>query len=60
MLKKKEIPIWAKKGALIWVEVLNKTGEEVIEYLTAVITESDQDTNTLKCQYKPGADSKEV
>lgn len=42
-MKKKEVPIWAKAGSLVWIEVRDKSGQEVLEYLEGIVTIADHD-----------------
>jgi myosin-5 len=55
-----EIPLWAKVGELIWVELRNKEENEVLEYLEAIISLVDFDKKILKIKYKGSDAEKEV
>lgn len=47
-MKKAEVPLWAKPGSLVWLEIRDKTGQEVLEYLEAEVTVADYDAQVLK------------
>lgn len=42
-MKKVEVPLWAKNGSLCWIEIRDKTGQEVLEYVEATVTIADHD-----------------
>lgn len=55
-MKKVEVPLWAKPGSLVWLEIRDKTGQEVLEYLEAEVTVADHDNQILKIK-KGGTDA---
>lgn len=60
MNRQTKIPLWAKKGLLVWVEVRDKQQIEVLEYLEGTISEADHDSNTMKVKMKDSENEKEV
>ena len=48
---KPPIPLWAKTGKLIWVEVRDKQELEVLEFLEGIITEINHDSKHLRVKY---------
>ena len=57
-MKKVEIPLWAKQGSLVWLEIRDSTGLEVLEYLEAVVTVANHDLQILKVK-KANSDEEE-
>ena len=60
MNKNLEIPLWAKTGELIWVEIRNKEETEVLEYLEATVSQADYEKKILKIKYKNSQDEKDI
>jgi myosin-5 len=54
-----EIPIWAKNGRKVWVEVRDSTGAEVIEYLSGTISFLDFDTRVLRVRMNENGEEKQ-
>lgn len=55
-----EIPIWAKNGRKVWVEVRDSTGVEVVEYLSGTISFVDFDTRILRVKLSENFEEKQV
>ncbi len=51
MINRKEIPLWVKKGTLVWVEIRDKDDIEVLEYLEAIVSEFNTDERIVKVRY---------
>jgi myosin heavy subunit len=49
---KAEIPLWAKPNALVWVEIRDKSGIDVLEYLPAMIMEALPDKGQVRVSYE--------
>jgi myosin heavy subunit len=47
-----EIPLWAKPSALVWVEVRDKSGIDVLEYLPAIVMETLPEKSQVKVSYE--------
>lgn len=60
MNRQTKIPLWAKKGLLVWVEVRDKQQVEVLEYLEGTITEADHDQKTIKVRMSGSETEKDV
>ena len=52
MQKRQEIPPWSKPGVLVWVEIRDKSGIDVLEYLPAIITSNDPEKGKIKISHE--------
>lgn len=60
MQKKSEIPLWIKPGVLVWVEVRDKTGLDVLEYLPATVIGSSSDKGTVEVSHDNDQSEEEI
>ena len=60
MKKKAEIPLWVKPGVLVWVEIRDKTGLDVLEYLPAAIISSNPDSGKVQVSYENEQNEDEI
>ena len=57
---KQALPLWAKVGVNIWIEIRDKQELEILEYLEGVITHCNHETKSLKVKYLSTEEEKEV
>lgn len=61
-MKKKviEIPLWAKPSALVWVEIRDKSGIDVLEYLPAIVMETFPEKGEIKVSFENDQNEEKV
>ena len=47
-----EIPLWAKPSALVWVEIRDKSGIDVLEYLPAIVVQTFPEKGEIKVSFE--------
>ena len=57
---KPPLPLWAKSGKRIWIEVRDKQELMVLEFLEGIITEANHDNKVLRVKYLSNEDEREV
>lgn len=57
---KQTLPIWAKVGTKVWVEIRDKLEQDVLEYLEGIITLCDHESKDIKIKYLNSEEEKEA